>query len=136
MKKELYSGKVHMGTCGEPTGLYDSFGNELMVGDLVSIYEKEYVREINVVDPEYVVCPNGNGEDGTPFVMGLKSCKRNTHYFNDGEEVTREDGYEFAEDTYDSMEHPGYKWLVRKVKDWSRTVDGEAWGGVTVRTSG
>lgn len=31
-----------MGTCGEPTNLVDSFGKNLFVGDLVTIYNVEY----------------------------------------------------------------------------------------------
>ena len=124
-----------MGTCGEQTELFDSFGNSLSVGDLVAVYQKDFVKEISVCDPEYVVCPIGGGYEGTPFIMGLKSCERNTHYYYDGEEVTWEDKHDYVEDTYDSVENPSFKWLVKKIKDWQKTVDGEVWGSgnVTVK---
>lgn len=134
MDKKIYSGSVCMGTCGKPTELFDSFGNQLMVGDLVSVYQKDYVKEISVCDPEYVVCPDGGGENGLPFIIGLKGCKRNTNYYFDGEEVAPTDEYDYIEDTYDSDENPSFKWIVKKIKDWKRTVDGEVWGSGNITT--
>lgn len=41
MKRILKSGDVFMGTCGDPTGLYDSDGNSLHVGDLVAVWTQD-----------------------------------------------------------------------------------------------
>ncbi len=128
MVKRLYSGAVYMGTCGKPTILADSFGEELFVGDLVLIYSAEHCKEISAGEPEYIVSP----DDEESFIMGLKSCKKETHYYRDGEEST-ENNYDWKEDTYDSEK--GFMWIVKKVKSYEKTVDGEVWGSgnVTVR---
>ena len=129
MKKELYSGNCFMGTCGEPTDLFDSFGKQLSIGDLVVIYNVEHNREISAEGLEYIVHPDGE----EPFIMGLKNCKKETHYCHDGEESS-EGLYDRKEDTYDSGR--GFMWIVRKVKGYEKTVDGEIWGSgnVTVRS--
>lgn len=41
MKRILKSGDVCMGTCGDTTGLYDSDGNSLHVGDLVAVWTQD-----------------------------------------------------------------------------------------------
>lgn len=41
MQKILKSGNVFMGICGDPTDLYDSDGNHLRVGDLVTIWTQD-----------------------------------------------------------------------------------------------
>lgn len=41
MKRILKSGNVFMGTCGDTTGLYDSDGNSLHVGDLVAVWTQD-----------------------------------------------------------------------------------------------
>ena len=125
--KKLYSGVYLMGICGEPTELVDSFGEALSIGDLVVIYNVERNQEISAGEPEYVVqCDNE-----TPFIMGLKSCQRVTHYYLDGDEATK-NKYDWKEDTYVSKE--GYEWLVKKVKSYQKTVDGEVWGSGNVTT--
>lgn len=128
MKKELYSGNCRMGTCGEPTELVDSFGEKLSVGDLVIIYNIEHNSGISAGELEYIVHPDGE----EPCIMGLKNCKKETHYYHDGEEST-EEHYDWKEDTYDSEK--GFMWLVKKVKGHEKTVGGEIWGSgnVTVR---
>lgn len=128
MSKKLYSGIVCMGTCGEPTDLVDSSGEQLFVGDLVIVFSVEHNSEISAGEPEYIVSPH----DEEPFIMGLKGCKRETHYYRDGEEST-EELYDWKEDTYDSEK--GFMWLVKLVKSYEKTVDGEVWGSgnVTVR---
>lgn len=128
MIKKLYSGKFYMGTCGEPTDLIDSFGNKLFVGDLVIAFSVEHCEEISAGEPEYIVSPEGE----EPFIMGLKYCERKTHYYRDGEEST-EEIYDWKEDTYDSGN--GWMWLIKKVKGYEITVNGEVWGSgnVTVR---
>ncbi len=126
--KKLYSGTYQMGICGKPTELVDSFGETLFIGDLVVIYNVERNQEISAGEPEYVV----QCDDENPFIMGLKSCQRVTHYYLDGDEATK-NKYDWKEDIYISEE--GYEWLVKKVKSHQKTVDGEVWGSgnVTVR---
>ena len=87
MSKKLYSGEVYMGTCGEPTDLTDSFGEQLFVGDLVVTYSVEHNSEISAGEPEYIVFPHDEKE---PCIMGLKNCKKETHYYRDGVESTEE----------------------------------------------
>lgn len=124
--KKLYSGNCFMGTCGELTYLFDSFGEQLSVGDLVVVYSVEHTNEISAGEPEYIVHPDGE----EPFIMGLKGCKKETHYYRDGEEST-EELYDWKEDTYDSDR--GFMWLVKKVKGHEKTVYGEVWGSGNVK---
>lgn len=137
MKKVLRSGSVYMGTCGEPAGMMDSFGEPLFVGDLVDVYCEMPLRSgssRNVNGPEYIV----KGDDGELFVMGLKSSTgRLTEYYLDGEKAD-ENNYDYSEtyfvnDSYPETE-PRWKWLVKKVKGYQDTVSGERWGSGNVTT--
>lgn len=132
--KRLFSGKVFMGDCGEPTELCDSFGKKLSVGDLViafSVERSAEIAEISADEPQYIV---KSEEDLEPFIMGMKGCKRNTHYYKDGEETT-EDDYDYQEDTYDYEHGFNYRWFVKKIKGYEKIADGEVWGigNVTAR---
>ena len=136
--KRLYSGTFPMGICGSPTELVDSFGRALSVGDLVVIYpvnlrDREIPAE-EFMHPTYVV----QYENENPFIMGLKSCRRVTNYYLDGCDPftsyfkASENKYDWKEDVYVSKE--GYNWLVKKVKSYRETVDGESWGSRYVTT--
>jgi len=137
MKKVLKSGKVYMGTCGEPTGLTDSFGEPLFIGDLVDVYSEMPLRCGSCRDtygPEYIV----TDENGKVFIMGLKNslCKK-TEYYLDGEETDGTE-YDYSQTYYVDNVYPetdpGYKWVVKKIKGYQDTVDGECWGSGNVTT--
>ena len=81
MKKILRSGNVYMGTCGDPTDLYDSNGNNLKVGDLVAIWTRD-VKERGWNDkPTFVV----QEKIGVPYIMGLKGAHLVRKHIRDGE---------------------------------------------------
>lgn len=137
MRKILRSGDVCMGVCGKPTGLTDSFGRDLFIGDLVDLYaeipEKTGIRR-DAVGPEYVVMDG----DGKPFIMGIKdSLCRVTNYYLKGE-LSDEKNYDYSETYYMPIGYPeldlGFRWLVAKVKGYQDTVHGERWGSGNVTT--
>ena len=81
MKKSLRSGNVYMGTCGDPTDLYDSNGNNLKVGDLVAIWTQD-VEERGWNDkPTFVV----QEKIGPPYIMGLKGAHLVRKHIRNGE---------------------------------------------------
>lgn len=137
MKKVLRSGTVYMGTCGEPSGLTDSFGRDLYIGDLVDVYNETAIKkgfERDAAGPEYIVRPDGENA----FIMGLKSSLcRVTKYYLDGEEAD-ESCYDYVEtyfvDNGYPESDPGYRWLVKKLKSYKDTVHGECWGSGNVTT--
>jgi hypothetical protein len=67
MEKELYifSGSVNQGKVGDATGLLDSHGNELRVGDIVAIWTETYTSP-NLT----AVVKDENGA----FIMGLRTA--------------------------------------------------------------
>ena len=70
MKKILRSGNAYMGTCGDPTDLYDSNGNNLKVGDLVARWTRD-VKERGWNDkPTFVV----QEKNRSPLYYGTKRC--------------------------------------------------------------
>lgn len=137
MGKVLRSGTVYMGTCGEPSGMTDSFGYNLYVGDLVDVYSETAIKkgfERDAAGPEYIVMPDGEGA----FIMGLKiTLCRITKYYLNGEEA---DGscHDYVETYFVDNGYPesalGYRWLVRKIKSYKDTVHGERWGSGNVTT--
>lgn len=137
MGKVLRSGTVYMGTCGKPSGLTDSFGCELTVGDLVDVYSETVDKKgfgRNAAGPEYVVMPDGEGA----YIMGLKnSLCRVTKYYLDGEEAD-ESCYDYIETYFVNNNYPnsvpGYRWLIKKIKSYQTTVHGECWGSGNVTT--
>lgn len=129
-RKVLRSGMVLMGLCGKPTGLFDSYGHELFIGDIVDVYSADPApkgREIEAVGPEFIV---ESEFEGGPFIMGLAgSMRAETKYYLDGDESS-EDAYDYAESYY--ISGPGYRWLIKKIKGFEDTVRGECWGSGNV----
>lgn len=121
------------GYVGDPTKLYDSFGNQLCIGDLVlicynSIYEKgkfssteygvAYVCEENTSITNWT---NTNHQ----FVMGLSGTydSLNKEYMDIDFELN-EDGEEvWWDDLLDATDG----WTVHKIKDHSDVAPGEKW---------
>lgn len=130
MKRILKSGSVYMGTCGEPTDLYDSDGNHLKVGDLVAIWTQEIDERGWHDKPAYVV----REQDGEPYIMGLKTAHLVREYILDGE-VSSEEHYDTVLDTYRCYADPeqrseGITWNVLRIKSFDRVADEEIWSGV------
>lgn len=100
---KIYSGQCEEGTCGTPTNLVDSWGNELFVGDIVSMSTNERVMwSFHGLSAVVEDRPNLVGRTDSPiphFIMGLYSI---------------------------DWTNPE-QWLIHKVKDWKDCVDGEHW---------
>lgn len=128
-RRILKSGSVFMGTCGEPTDLYDSNGNNLRVGDLVAIWTQDVEDRGWNDEPAYVVKEEGE----EPFIMGLKSSRRVREYILDGE-VSDEEHYDTILDTYSYDRSDAGStyliWNVIRIKTFDKTVDGELWSCV------
>lgn len=130
MKRILKSGDVFMGTCGDPTGLYDSDGNSLHVGDLVTVWTQDVKDRGWNDEPTYVVKEQG----GEPFIMGLKAAHLVREYILDGD-VSDEEHYDTILDTYHCDADPAHQsndttWNVIRAKTFDQTADEEIWGGV------
>lgn len=130
MKRILKSGDVIMGTCGDPTDLYDSNGNSLHVGDLVAVWTQD-VKDRGWNDaPAYVVKEQG----GEPFIMGLKAAHLVREYILDGDASDKEH-YDTVLDTYRCSADPTHQsnditWNVIRIKTSDQAADEETWGGV------
>lgn len=127
MKKILKSGNVYMGTCGEPTNLYDSDGNNLRVGDLVAVWTQD-VNERGWQDkPTFVVQPEGEA----PFVMGYKAAERVREYILDGNPANAKqydtilEHYRCYQGSKDTMT----TWNLIRIKSYDETAVGETWEG-------
>lgn len=122
----LKSGKCDMGTVGATTGLFDSLGHPLYVGDIVAVWTTNKENGYND-SPEYVVqSPVLN--EGKPFIMGLMKAIMVREYYCDGEMVEKEDAEDIL-DTYKDMD-TGTEWVIHKIKDNLNVVPGETWDGV------
>lgn len=130
MKRILKSGDVCMGTCGDPTGLYDSDGNSLHVGDLVAAWTQDVKdRGWNDVSA-YVVKEQG----GEPFIMGLKDVPLVREYILDGD-VSNKEHYDTVLDAYRcsadlTRQSNDTTWNVIRIKTFDQVADEETWGGV------
>lgn len=130
MKRILKSGNVFMGTCGDTTGLYDSDGNSLHVGDLVAVWTQDVKNRGWNDEPAYVVKEQG----GDPFIMGLKTAHLVREYILDGD-VSDEEHYDTVLDTYRcdadlTCQSKDTTWSVIRIKTFNQTADEEFWGGV------
>lgn len=127
MKKILRSGNVYMGTCGDPTALYDSNGNNLKVGDLVAIWTRD-VKERGWNDkPTFVV----QEKIGVPYIMGLKGAHLVRKHIRDGESsnaghcATILDSY--LRDAAEPHNPKETTWYVMRIKSHEQTAIGETW---------
>ena len=130
MQKILKSGNVFMGICGDQTGLYDSDGNSLHVGDLVAVWPQDVKTRGWDNEPAYVV----KEQNGEPYIMGMKAAHLVREYILDGD-VSDEEHYDTVLDTYryDTDPAPQLKditWNVIRAKTFDQTADEETWGGV------
>ena len=130
MKRILKSGNVFMGTCGDTTGLYDSDGNSLHVGDLVAVWTQDVKNRGWNDEPAYVVKEQG----GKPFIMGLKATHLVREYILDGD-VSNEEHYDTVLDTYRcntdlTCQSKDTTWIVIRIKTFDQAADEEIWGGV------
>lgn len=132
MSKILKSGNVYMGTCGDPTDLYDGNGNHLKVGDLVAVWTQEISERGWNDAPTFVV----REKDGRPYIMGLKNAERIREYIHDGEPSDAEhcdtvlDSYRCKMSTPDPSK--AYIWNVVRVKPYDAVAPGETWEGVSM----
>lgn len=125
-KKVLKSGNITVGTCGNPTDLYDSDGHQLYVGDIVMVWTQDIVSRGWSDAPAYVV-----EEDGIPYIMGLYNIKPVHKYFLNGE-PSDEEHYDMIADSYrrPDADEDEPTWYVIRVKKYDETMIGEIWGNV------
>lgn len=129
MGKILRSGNVYLGTCGDPTDLYDSNGNNLYVGDLVAVWTQDVEDRGWNDEPTFVVQEKG----GKPYIMGLKNAKLVRKYLLDGTPSDKQhcdsilDVYQYGGNPKSSSKIP--VWNVIRIKTYDKTAIGEIWDG-------
>ena len=130
MKKILKSGKVIVGECGKPSGLFDSCGKELFVGDVVAASRWENFYNAFIFNDLLVVVETSflDRENEGFFVMGLFSEHQNICY-KDGEETSEDDPAVDFKQSIIIQNHD--KWQLQLVKSYKDTVHMEKNGGIT-----
>ena len=118
--------KGYHGTIGKPTNMCDSSGNPLFIGDIVTMYHKDYTdKSIAFVceeDHNFAKWTN----DEHQYVMGISSVW-NSERFKAITASIYDDN--ICDQIYDISEN----WNVQKVKDFAELVIGERLGFLYVR---
>jgi len=109
------------GTVGNPTNMCDSNANPLFIGDLVTMYHKDYPdKSIGFVCEEnhkYAKWTNTENQ----YVMGIASIW-------DSENFKQVTSNIYDDDILEQIDNISDGWIVKKVKDFAELVVGEHWG--------
>ncbi len=129
------------GTIGAMTNMYDSVGNVLFVGDVVSIINTnidgtyEYNHGINFVCEENTQIANFTGRN-QQFIMGISSVFNSIRFSS----ILGDHCMENLTDLYEKMEQlqtdKDVVWRVYKVKSHEKLVVGENIESLVVREIG
>jgi len=114
------------GTIGSPTNMYDSNGNPLFVGDIVTLHHVEYPdKSVAFVCEENHRFVNWTGKEDQ-FVMGIASIWNSEKF----KKVTTS---VYDDDILEQIDSISEGWIVKKVKDFAELVIGEHLGFLYVR---
>jgi hypothetical protein len=121
--------KGYHGTLGTPTNMYDSFGNKLFVGDVVIVSNQDrYAKANKYLGDDYgiaFVCEENVSiarftDENRQYVMGIANI------WND--KAFEDYPIDYNTDYWDDLLSSKDGWIVHKVKDWSKVVNGERIG--------
>lgn len=114
------------GTIGSPTNMYDSDGNPLFVGDIVTIHHVDYLDKL-----VGFVCEENHKfahwtKTENQYVMGIASIWNSDKF----QQVTASI---YDDNIFEQIDSIAEGWVVKKVKDFADLVIGEHWGFLYVR---
>jgi hypothetical protein len=114
------------GTVGTPTNMCDSNGNPLFVGDIVTMYHKDYPDKVVgfVCEENHQYAHWTNNEQ--QYVMGIADVW-NSIKFNSISESIYDDAI------LEHINNISEGWIIKKVKDFAELMVGEHWGFIYVR---
>lgn len=108
------------GTVGTPTNMCDTNGNPLYVGDLVTMYHKDYPdKSIGFVCEENHSYAKWTEEENQ-YVMGIASIWNSERF----KQVTARI---YDDAIYEQIDNISDGWIIKKVKDFAELVLGEHW---------
>ncbi len=114
------------GTIGSPTNMYDSDGNPLFVGDIVTIHHKDYPdKSVGFVCEENHKFAHWTKTENQ-YVMGIASIWNSDKF----QQVTASI---YDDNIFEQIDSIAEGWVVKKVKDFADLVIGEHWGFLYVR---
>ena len=119
------------GTVGTPTNMYDYGGRQLFVGDVVGLTtegingKKAYDHGIEFVCEENPEIANYTNQK-KQYVMGISDTYNNARF------SVLDNFKHYSDQWREALYDIDPEWRVFKVKDWSRLVEGETIGFLSV----
>ena len=115
------------GTIGTPTNMIDSDCNPLFVGDIVTMFHKDYPdKSVGFVCEENHKFTHWTKTENQ-YVMGIASIWNSDKFKSITASIYDE------EVIWEQLDTLSDGWIVKKVKDFAELVLGEHWGFLYVR---